>query len=85
MNSPSNTQIIGIVLLVLGAGFVIWGYQESTSIGAQMQSRFSGSPSDKMIHFRVRMWVNGTKKGTRKVSHLVPAAPGRCGGRATRQ
>ena len=51
MNSKTNTQILAIVLLVvgLGLGLAIWGYQEAGSFGSQFSSRLSGSPSDKVM------------------------------------
>ena len=48
--SPLN-QIIGIALIVLGIGLVIWGYQLSQSISSQMYRSLSGSLPDKEMTF----------------------------------
>ena len=42
-------KIIGLVLIVVGAGLAIWGYQMSGSIGSQLNQAFTGSPSDKVM------------------------------------
>ena len=42
-------RIIGLVLVVIGAGLAIWGYQMSGSIGSQLNQALSGSPSDKVM------------------------------------
>jgi hypothetical protein len=47
--SSSTFKIIAIVLLVLGAGLAIWGYQLSDSFGGQLTKAISGSDSDKVM------------------------------------
>ena len=42
-------RIIGLVLVVLGAGLAFWGYRMSGSIGSQLSKAFSGSPGDKVM------------------------------------
>jgi len=42
----SNTQLVGIVLVVVGVGLPIWGYQLSGSFESQINETFSGSPGD---------------------------------------
>ena len=44
-----QTQIIGIVLLVLGAGLAYWGYSEGNSLAGKFTKTFSGSASDKTM------------------------------------
>ena len=46
------TRILGIALLVIGAGLLWWGYQLSDSIGSQLTETISGSmPDDVMIRY----------------------------------
>ena len=49
MAKKSNNKIIGIVLMIVGVGLAIWGYQMSGSIGSQLNQAFSGSPTDKVL------------------------------------
>jgi hypothetical protein len=44
--------ILGIALLVIGAGLVWWGYQLSDSIGSQLTETISGAmPDGVMIRY----------------------------------
>lgn len=46
------TRILGVALLVIGAGLLWWGYQLSDSIGSQLTETISGSmPDDVMIRY----------------------------------
>ncbi len=45
---PKN-KIIGIVLLVIGAGLAFWGYQISGSVGSQLSKSLTGSFTDKVM------------------------------------
>ncbi len=47
--APSKIKIIGIVLMVIGVGLCIWGYQISGSFGSQMTQAFTGSHTDKVM------------------------------------
>ena len=47
--SKSTLKMAGIVLLILGAGLVIWGFKESGSFGSQLASAVSGSDDDVMM------------------------------------
>ena len=38
-----NKKMIGAILLALGVGLAIWGYQLSGSVGSQMAKAISGS------------------------------------------
>lgn len=40
---------IGIVLLVVGIGLSLWGYNISESFEGQLSSALSGSPGDKAM------------------------------------
>ena len=41
-----STKLIGLVLLVLGAGLGYWGYEMSGSVSSQFSEALSGSASD---------------------------------------
>jgi len=47
--SNSTLKLVSIVLLVLGAGLVIWGFKESGSFSSQLTSAVSGSDDDVMM------------------------------------
>ncbi len=47
--SNSSMKIISIVLLVIGAGLALWGYQISGSFGSQLNNVINGSPTDKVM------------------------------------
>lgn len=51
MGSGSTMKIMGIVLVVLGIGLAIWGYQLSGSIESQITQAFTGSDTDKVMTF----------------------------------
>lgn len=51
----ANKKMIGAVLLALGIGLAIWGYQLSGSIGSQLTKAISGSHSDKVM----MMYIGG--------------------------
>lgn len=42
-------KLISIVLLVVGVGLAVWGYQISGSFGSQVNNAINGSPSDKVM------------------------------------
>ena len=44
-----KSKIIGIVLLVVGAGLAFWGYQISGSVGSQLSKTLTGSFTDKVM------------------------------------
>jgi hypothetical protein len=46
-------KIIGIVLAVVGAGLVFWGYKLSGGFGEQLGRAISGSSSDKVMTFYI--------------------------------
>ena len=47
--SLSTKKLIGIVLIILGAGLAIWGYQGSGSVASQLSRTFSGSETGKVM------------------------------------
>jgi len=42
-------KIAGAALIVLGLGLAYWGYQESGSLGSQMNELVKGSPGDTVM------------------------------------
>jgi hypothetical protein len=42
-------KIIGLILLVVGAGLALWGFQLSDSVGSQLTQVITGSDSDKVM------------------------------------
>lgn len=42
-------KIIGIILIVVGAGLALWGYQLSGSAGSQITQAVTGSDTDKVM------------------------------------
>jgi len=51
--SISTTKIIGIILVVIGAGLALWGYQLSGSVGSQITQAVTGSDTDKVMIFYI--------------------------------
>jgi uncharacterized protein YjeT (DUF2065 family) len=49
MDSGSTMKIIGIILIVIGAGLALWGYQLSGSVGSQITQAVTGSDTDKVM------------------------------------
>jgi len=49
-SNPNNTmKMTGIVLMVLGIGLTIWGYQLSGSVDSQMTRLVTGTNPDKVM------------------------------------
>lgn len=46
---PMN-KVIGLALLVIGAGLAFWGYQISDSLGSQLTQSISGSMPDEVMY-----------------------------------
>lgn len=46
-------KIISIILIVLGIGLAIWGYQLSGSVGSQITQAVTGSDTDKVMTFYI--------------------------------
>ena len=53
MGSGTAMKIIGIVLVVIGIGLAIWGYQLSGSVGSQISQAVTGSDTDKVMTFYI--------------------------------
>lgn len=46
-------KVIGIALIVLGAGFAIWGYELSGSVGSQISQAVTGAETDKVMTYYI--------------------------------
>ncbi len=53
MGSATTMRIMGLVLLVLGIGLAIWGYQLSDSIGSQITEAVTGADTDKVMTYYI--------------------------------
>jgi len=53
MGSRSSMKLIGIILIVIGGGLGIWGYQLSGSVGSQITQAVTGSDTDKVMTFYI--------------------------------
>jgi hypothetical protein len=53
MGSGTAMKIIGIVLVVIGIGLAIWGYQLSGSVGSQISQAVTGSDTDQVMTFYI--------------------------------
>lgn len=53
MGSRGSMRIIGIILIVIGAGLALWGYQLSDSIGSQITEAVTGADTDKVMTFYI--------------------------------
>ena len=51
--SVSTMKILGLVLMVVGAGFAIWGYQLSGSVGSQITQAVTGSDTDRVMSYYI--------------------------------
>ena len=45
-----QSKLVGIVLLVVGAGLAFWGYQLSGGLGSQITQTVSGSMADDVMY-----------------------------------
>ncbi|MBE0494072.1 MAG: DUF3185 family protein [Thiomicrospira sp.] len=46
-------RIIGIVLVVIGVGLAIWGFQLSDSISSEVTQAITGAEADKVMFFYI--------------------------------
>jgi hypothetical protein len=49
MANKSSNKMIGITLMLLGAGLAYWGYDMSGAINSQLSQAFTGSSSDDVM------------------------------------
>lgn len=52
-NFGSTSKIIGLVLVVVGIGFAVWGFQLSGSIGSQVTQAVTGADTDKVMTYYI--------------------------------
>ena len=45
-----DNKLIGIVLVLVGAGLLYWGYNDSQSVASQVSETFAGSMPDKVLY-----------------------------------
>lgn len=52
MTAPSKNmwRLVAIVLIVVGVGLVFWAWQDAQSIGNEITSAVSGSPTDDVVY-----------------------------------
>jgi len=53
MSSRTEIKIVGLALIVLGAGLAIWGYQLSDSVQSQLTEVVTGASTDKVMSFYI--------------------------------
>lgn len=55
MNKGSGNimKMVGIALIILGAGLAIWGYQLSGSVGSQITEVITGADTDKVMSYYI--------------------------------
>jgi len=46
-------KIVGLVLVVIGIGFAVWGFQLSGSIGSQVTQAVTGADTDKVMTYYI--------------------------------
>lgn len=51
----SILKIVGIALIVIGAGLGYWGYDVANSLGSQIKQTVTGSHSDEVM----RLYIGG--------------------------
>ncbi|MBW6487663.1 DUF3185 family protein [Sulfurimonas sp.] len=51
--SGSTIRVAGIILVVIGIGVAVWGYQLSTSVGSQVTQAVTGSDTDKVMTYYI--------------------------------
>ena len=49
MANSQNVKIVSIVLIVLGAALLFWGFQMSGAVGNQVTETLTGSSSDAVM------------------------------------
>lgn len=46
-------RIIGIVLVVIGIGLAVWGFQLSDSVGSEVTEALTGAEADKVMLYYI--------------------------------
>ena len=63
----SKNKLIGIILLIVGAGLAIWGYQLSGSVSSQLTKAISGSHTNKVM----LMYIGGAVSAIAGIFMLI--------------
>ncbi|WP_041766405.1 DUF3185 family protein [Psychromonas ingrahamii] len=58
MGSKTTMKIISIVLIVLGIGLAVWGYQLSGSVESEITQAITGSDTDRVMTYYIAGAVN---------------------------
>lgn len=53
MGSKTTMKIISIVLIVLGIGLAVWGYQLSGSVGSEITQAITGADTDRVMTYYI--------------------------------
>lgn len=49
----TTMKIVGLVLIVIGVGIAVWGYQLSGSVGSQVTQAVTGADTDKVMTYYI--------------------------------
>ena len=49
MSTTRNSKIVAIILMVVGAALIAWGYQMADSIGNQLSESLTGAATDDVM------------------------------------
>ena len=53
MGSRTTMRIISIILIVLGIGLAVWGYQLSGSVGSEITQALTGADTDRVMTYYI--------------------------------
>jgi len=51
--STTSMKIISIILIVLGIGLAVWGYQLSGSVGSEITQAITGADTDRVMTYYI--------------------------------
>ncbi len=49
----TTMKIVGLVLIIIGIGIAVWGYQLSGSVGSQVTQAITGADTDKVMTYYI--------------------------------
>lgn len=47
------TKLLGIALVVVGAFLIVWGYNESQTVGSHLNRMFSGAETERTLLYYI--------------------------------
>jgi nitric oxide reductase large subunit len=53
MSSKTTMKIISIILIVLGIGLAVWGYQLSGSVESELTQAITGADTDRVMTYYI--------------------------------